>query len=57
MQLGTYFAPWCPLVVFSAKSIWIRATSGGSIAAPGPDLIKSSWKWINGRIWDGGGYS
>lgn len=49
LELVTYFAPRCPLVVLREKSIWICVTSGGNIAAPGPDLIDSSWKWVNGR--------
>jgi hypothetical protein len=41
--LGTYFAPWCPLFVFNEKSMWMRVTSRGKTAAPGPFLIASSW--------------
>lgn len=53
-MVKAYFAPRCPLSVLDEKSMWIRVTSGGSIAAPGPFLIESSWKWVNGRLFERG---
>ena len=42
-EVSTYFGPPCPSLDFRAKSICIRVTSGGSIAAPFPSLIDRSY--------------
>lgn len=46
----TYFAPPWPLVASEENSMWMRATSGGSTTAPGPFLMESSWRMVNGRV-------
>jgi len=38
-----YLGPLCPSKILGAKSICNLVTSGGNIAAPGPNLIASSY--------------
>lgn len=39
-----YLGPKCPSCTSFAKSICIRVTSGGNIAAPGPSLMSSNYE-------------
>lgn len=41
--LQNFLGPWCPSWMSTAKSIWILVTSGGNIAAPGPNLMASNF--------------
>jgi hypothetical protein len=53
---GMYRGPICPSLILMAKSRWMRVTSGGRIAAPGPRRMARSWNGGQLKLklgWDG----